>query len=105
MQDGRAERVEGNGPARPRDVRIVQAGLVLLVAAVFGRVAGHGFVAVDDPYYVYANPDVLGGLRWSGIASAFTSFRSANWHPVTWISHMLDVELFGLAPGGHHVVS
>jgi Tfp pilus assembly protein PilF len=63
------------------------------------------FVNYDDPAYVTANAHVLPGLSWSNIAWAFTATGEANWHPLTWISHMADVQLFGTNPRGHHVVS
>ncbi len=83
--------------------------LVLLLlsgtAAVFGRVGGFGFIPLDDPLYVTANPMVQDGLTWKGIAWAFTTFHASNYHPLTWLSHMLDVGLFGLDPGAHHLVN
>lgn len=83
-------------------------GLVLLLsltAAVFAPIAQHEFVGLDDPEYVTKNPMVARGLTPVSVSWAFTSFRAANWHPLTWLSHMLDVELFGLRPGGHHLMS
>jgi len=79
-------------------------GLMLLVLALYARTLGHGFVAYDDPVYVRDNEVVgagwtLEGLRWS------FGFHAGNWHPLTWLSHMLDVELFGLEPGPHHLVN
>ena len=82
-----------------------RALLALLVIAAYARVAGNGFVGLDDEDYVTGNPRVLAGLTWDGIAWAFTTTRAANWHPLTWISHMIDVELFGLHAGAHHLVS
>jgi Flp pilus assembly protein TadD len=80
-----------------------------LVAAaaflVFGRTWSHGFVNFDDDVYVYGNPRVLAGLSAEGIRWAFGSFAAANWHPLTWISHMADVSMFGASPGAHHLVS
>src|SRR5689334_330952 len=61
-----------------------------------------GFVNYDDPAYVTSNPHVLQGLSWSNIQWALTSTSEVNWHPLTWISHMLDVELFGVNPRWHH---
>jgi hypothetical protein len=78
------------------------AGLTL---AVYGRVAGYPFVDLDDQVYVFGNPNVSGGLSAGGVAWAFTTFWGANWHPLAWLSHMLDVSLFGMRAGGHHVVS
>jgi len=78
-------------------------GLAAAVFLVFGRVAGHEFVAYDTRPYITENPWVLRGLSWDGIAWAFTSVHAANWHPLTWISHMADVDLFGPRPGLHHL--
>ncbi|MCK6445895.1 MAG: tetratricopeptide repeat protein [Planctomycetes bacterium] len=77
---------------------------LLAVACVlaFAQVFVNGFVAYDDDVYVYANPVVREGLTWAGVEWAFTTHHAANWHPLTWLSHMLDVELFGLNATGHH---
>jgi tetratricopeptide (TPR) repeat protein len=64
-----------------------------------------GFVHFDDNVYVTENPRVLSGLTTDGAAWAFTSFDAANWHPLSWLSHMADVSLFGLDPRGHHATS
>jgi Tfp pilus assembly protein PilF len=83
--------------------------LVLLAALIFvayAPVRDAGFLNYDDNEYVYANPEVAGGLDHESIEWAFTESHSSNWHPVTWIAHMLDVELFGVAPddaGKHHL--
>jgi tetratricopeptide (TPR) repeat protein len=79
--------------------------LVAAVCAVYGQTAGHEFLLLDDDQYVSANGHVQGGLSAAGVRWAFTAFHAANWHPLTWISHMLDVELFGDWPGGHHLSS
>ncbi len=63
------------------------------------------FIQFDDPDYVTDNDWVKRGLSWSGIVQAFWDVQTANWHPVTWLSHMLDVECFGLRPAGHHLTS
>lgn len=81
---------------------------VALVAAtllVFSPVVHHDFINVDDDFYVYRNPVVAGGLTWEGVAWAFTRAHAANWHPLTWLSHMLDCQLYGLRAGGHHVTN
>ena len=78
------------------------AMLAGLVAFVFGGTLHNGFVNYDDPAYVFDNPMVSGGLTASGIAWAFTHFQCSNWHPITWMSHMLDCQWFGLNPAGHH---
>src|SRR5437867_6394953 len=63
------------------------------------------FINYDDPDYVTENDHVPRGLSWQGTVWAFTSAHAANWHPLTWISHMLDVQLFGLRAGAHHLVT
>jgi len=84
---------------------LVIAGLSLLVLLVFGQVGRHPFINYDDDVYVYENPHVRGGLSKEGVSWAFTTFDAANWHPLTWISHMTDVQLFGLDAGWHHRVN
>ena len=79
--------------------------LALVTFAVYAPVLRHGFVEWDDPYYVTENAHVRSGLSAGGIAWALRSTELANWHPLTWLSHMLDVSLFGLAPWGHHLTS
>jgi tetratricopeptide (TPR) repeat protein len=79
---------------------------VLLAAAtiaLYVSVARYSFVQWDDSEYVVNNPYVQRGLTWSTIKWAFTSTRAANWHPLTWLSHALDVQLFALNPAGHHL--
>jgi 4-amino-4-deoxy-L-arabinose transferase-like glycosyltransferase len=81
------------------------AALVVLVLAVYAPVRGHGFVNFDDTQYVSENPHVVAGLTWPAVKWAFTTTHAGNWHPVTWLSHMLDVQLFGLDAGAHHVTN
>ena len=82
------------------------AGVVALATVVvFVPVLRHGFVNYDDPEYVTENVHVRAGLSWAGVPWAFTAPHAANWHPLTWLSHMLDAQLFGLAPAGHHATS
>jgi tetratricopeptide (TPR) repeat protein len=76
--------------------------LAAVTIALYSPVLGHSFVVLDDREYVTANPHVHGGLAWSTIQWAFTSTEAANWHPLTWLSHALDCQLFGLNPAGHH---
>ncbi|HZJ70542.1 MAG TPA: hypothetical protein VFF36_06375, partial [Planctomycetota bacterium] len=80
-------------------VALAALGLAAAVFLVFGRVAGHEFVAYDTRPYLTENPWVLRGLSLEGTAWAFTTVHAANWHPLTWLSLMLDVELFGARPG------
>lgn len=88
-----------------RDRILVAALLAALTAAVYGQVGTFDFINHDDPEYVFENPVVRGGLSLQGIRWAFTSVEMANWHPLTWLSHMLDVQLFGVSPGAHHLVN
>ncbi len=85
----------------------VVLSLILFVATLvlYYPALNYGFVNYDDPAYVTANARVLQGLSWSNVAWAFTATVEANWHPVTWISHMADVQFFGTNPRGHHLVS
>jgi tetratricopeptide (TPR) repeat protein len=82
-------------------------GLLLIVAilAAYWPVQGFGFVNYDDPAFVTDNSHVRPGLTWESIRWAFTSFYTCNWHPLTWLSLMLDVSLFGVNPAAHHIVS
>jgi len=97
--DARDERREQRG------VLLVTLGLVLSIVAVYWPVRAHGFVAYDDEVYLTGNPHVAKGLDWDEIVWVFSHEHAANYHPVTWLAHMLDVELFGLAPGPHHLVN
>jgi hypothetical protein len=87
------------------EVAAVCGFLLLAVILIFGRTAGHEFVNYDDPEYVYENPQVAGGLTARGTVWAFTAGYAGNWHPLTWISHMLDCQIYGLHAGGHHLTS
>ena len=75
--------------------------LTIAVFAVYWQVVGFDFVNFDDPYYVKDNDVVGKGITLDGIRWAFTSVYVSNWHPLTWISHMLDVQFFGMSPGFH----
>jgi hypothetical protein len=79
--------------------------LVLLTVATFWQVKNCEFIEFDDSMYVYDNPHVNEGLKADNIIWAFTAFHSSNWHPLTWISHMVDCEFFGLEAGRHHMVN
>jgi tetratricopeptide (TPR) repeat protein len=88
-----------------RTTWFVLAGLAALTIAAYAPVWSFGFVSLDDPLYVSGNPHVTSGLTADSIAWAFTAGYAANWHPVTWMSHMLDVSLFGVSAPAMHVVS
>ena len=86
-------------------VAAVCAALILLTVVTYAPVWRFDFVALDDPQYVYDNPALKAGLTPATIGWAFTTGLEANWHPLTWISHALDVQLFGMAAGWHHVTN
>ena len=79
--------------------------LVGWTVATYTPVWRFAFVALDDPQYVYANKDIAAGLTSDSVAWALTTGHEANWHPVTWISHALDISVFGMNSGMHHVVN
>jgi tetratricopeptide (TPR) repeat protein len=87
---------------RPRLIGLLLALITLLA---YLPVAHDGFVNYDDQDYVTENSVVQKGLTWTGIKWAFTTGHASNWHPLTWLSHMADCELFGLNPGAHHLVN
>lgn len=93
----------------PKDgIRLKILVCLLLLTAVFtvySQVAGHEFVRYDVDSYILRNHHVRTGLTRENIAWAFTATRASNWHPLTWISHMADCELFGLDSGKHHLVN
>lgn len=84
---------------------LLAAGLLVATVIAFAPVRHHDFVSVDDHIYVTDNPRVLAGLAWSSIAWAFTTSYANFWHPLTWLSLMLDVEMFGASPGALHVTN
>ena len=79
--------------------------LLLLTVVLYWPSLHHGFVSYDDTDYVTKNPHVATGLSLVNMRWALSSGYAANWHPITWLSHMLDVQLFGLTPSGHHLTS
>ncbi len=85
----------------------IMALLAAATIAVFWQVSRHEFVNFDDPAYVTFNPVVREGLTWPGVTWAFANLHgeATYWHPVTWLSHMLDCQLFGLKAAGHHLTS
>ncbi len=79
--------------------------LVAVVLAVYMQVGNHQFLTYDDDVYVTNNPHVSSGITGNNIVWAFTSVEASNWHPVTWLSHMADTQLYGLNPRGHHLTN
>lgn len=79
--------------------------LIALVFIVYFQMQSHEFINWDDPYYIYENPLVTSGLSWTGIGWAFITGTASNWHPLTWLSHMLDSSLLGPSPEATHMVT
>ena len=78
---------------------------VLVTLAIYWPARHYGFVDYDDNDYVFQNPTVSAGLRWYGLEWSFVDQHASNWHPLTWLSHMLDCQLFGVNPGPAHMVN
>ena len=88
-----------------RSVLLICALLPAITLAVFWPVLHADFVHYDDPQYVTTNPHVLSGLTLENVKWAFQSGYAENWHPLTWLTHMLDIQLFGLNSARHHLVN
>ncbi len=88
--------------ARRRPSLTICLALGLLTFLLYLPVIRNGFVDYDDQGYITDNIHVTAGLSWPGIVWAFKSNEQANWHPLTWISHMADCQMFGTNPAGHH---
>ncbi len=84
---------------------LVAAGLAVLAAGVFAPTLGHEWLNYDDDVYITANPGLALGLSPAGIGWAFSTFHGANWFPLTWLSWLVDAELFGLDPAGFHATN
>ena len=84
---------------------VIYLFLAAISLVVFGQTIRYDFVNFDDDLYVYNAPAIQAGLTAQGIALAFTSQHARNWHPLATLSHMLDCQLYGLKPGGHHATN
>ncbi|MFZ3374209.1 MAG: hypothetical protein WA183_01490, partial [Chthoniobacterales bacterium] len=84
---------------------LILLGLAVMTFAIYAQVIGHQFITLDDDSYIRENPMVNRGVTLAGLAWAFTAFYVANWHPLTWIAHMIDSQLFGMNAGGHLLVN
>ncbi len=91
--------------SKNQTIALCTTALVAATLALYSPVVGYSFVVLDDADYVTANSHVHRGLAWSTFKWAFTSTDAANWHPLTWLSHALDYQLFALNPIGHHLGS
>ena len=84
---------------------LILLGLAVVTFGIYAQVIGHRFITLDDLSYIEGNPMVNRGVTLRGLAWAFTTFHEANWHPLTWIAHMIDSQLFGMIAGGHLLVN
>jgi protein O-mannosyl-transferase len=84
---------------------LILLGLAVMTFAIYAQVIGHQFITLDDDAYIKENAMVNRGVTLAGVAWAFTTFDAANWHPLTWIAHMIDSQLFGMNAGGHLLVN
>ena len=80
---------------------LIMLALAVVTFAIYAQVIGHQFITLDDPTYIQENPMVNRGVTLAGLVWAFTTFHATNWHPLTWISHMVDCQLFGMNAGRH----
>src|SRR6266403_1065564 len=102
----KAKQIRSSHSAAPRATILgVSIFLMAITWLVFGETLRHEPINFDDPGYVFRNPQITTGLTSTGILWAFTHLCMQNWHPLTWISHMLDCQLFGLNAGGHHLTN
>ncbi len=104
----RSAEILRSSPAIPRaETRIIATCFLIfgVVLALYSPVFSHPFSDYDDDYYVTANSHIRSGLSWGTLRWAFSTGENANWHPLTWISHELDVQFFGMKPAGHHATS
>ena len=83
-------------------VALLVAGIVIATVALYYPVSSHPFLNYDDDIYVLNNPQVQAGLSWETVEWSFTSLYASNWHPLTWLSHALDCQMFNLDAGRHH---
>jgi len=91
----------------PAEKRVVIFCLLLVAAtlAFYNPIVHNGFIEFDDSDYIVKNPQVQSGLTWNTVKWSFTTFHAANWHPLTWLSHAFDCQIFRLNPVGHHYVN
>jgi tetratricopeptide (TPR) repeat protein len=97
-----APRSTGPSAAAKQRAGLFSVLLAAVTVALYLPVTKHSFIVLDDRDYVTANFHLHGGLTWNTVKWAFTSTAAANWHPLTWLSHALDYQLFALNPAGHH---
>src|SRR5260370_16291912 len=90
-----------------REMRVVIFCLLLVAAtlAFYSPIVHNQFIDFDDSSYILKNSQVHRGLTWDTVKWSFTTFRDGNWHPLTWLSHALDYQVFRLNPSGHHYIN
>src|SRR6266446_432437 len=91
--------------SRVKTFGLIAAGLAVVTFGIYLQVIGHRFIIMDDLSYIEENPMVNRGVTLGGLAWAFTTFHEGNWHPLTWIAHMIDSQFFGIFAGGHLLVN
>lgn len=84
---------------------LAYATAICITFFLYFQIVNHDFINLDDYLYIIENPNVNSGLSWTNITWGFTEFYAGNWHPMTWISHMMDIEIYGLNPSGHHLTN
>jgi tetratricopeptide (TPR) repeat protein len=92
-------------PAGGKKFALICLALALVTAALYWPITRNGFVNFDDDEYIVGNTHITSGMSWANVVWAFKSGEAANWHPLTWISHMVDCNLYQLNPGGHHLTN
>src|SRR5512135_1935337 len=104
-----AKMTKTEGPTPGDDAKLRLAFALVMIAAatvaVYWSVLHNGFIDYDDTDYVTVNMMVRQGVTLKGFIWSFSAFHAGNWHPLTWLSHMLDIQLFDLNPMGHHAIS
>jgi len=93
------------GSAGGKKLALICLALALVTAALYWPITKNGFINFDDEVYIVGNPHVTTGLTWTNVVWAFQSGEQANWHPLTWMTHMADCSLYQLNPGGHHLTN
>ena len=98
-------RHSGHFMTKNKQILAIYLFLAVITVSAFRQVVNHEFVYYDDGEYVTENRHIHKGVTIEGLRWAFTTRHAANWHPLTWISHMLDIQVFGLKPQGHHLTN
>src|SRR5436309_2292397 len=91
--------------SRPVKAFLVCVAIVVIGAVTYSPVSGFGLISYDDPEYISWNTAIREGLTWSGLKWAFTTGYTGNWHPLTWVSYMLDYQFFGGTSRSMHLTN